>query len=91
MFQTFLLSHMKKIEDFYFTVAKILSSARNFEQFHFFRSRFFCRAVDIFKKSVEQLRFEQLHFEQLTLTLHFLFSYVAGFYKPTALKVYPPI
>jgi hypothetical protein len=29
---------------------------------------FFCRADDIFKKSVEQSRFEQLHFEQLTLT-----------------------
>jgi hypothetical protein len=33
---------------------------------------FFCRAVDIFKKSVEQSRFEQLHFEQLTLTRKFL-------------------
>ncbi len=71
---------MKKIDDFYFTVANILSSARNFEQFHFFyqllesgftwfeQSRFFCRAVDIFKKSIKQSRFEQLHFEQLTLT-----------------------
>jgi hypothetical protein len=29
---------------------------------------FFCRAVEIPKKSVEQSRFEQLHFEQLTLT-----------------------
>jgi hypothetical protein len=27
---------MKKIEDLYFTVSIILSSARNFEQFHFF-------------------------------------------------------
>ena len=30
---------------------------------------FFCWAVEIPKKSVEQLRFEQLHFKQLTLTL----------------------
>jgi hypothetical protein len=30
---------------------------------------FFCRADDIFEKSVEQSRFEQMHFEQLTLTL----------------------
>jgi hypothetical protein len=29
---------------------------------------FFCRADDIFEKTVEQLRFEQMHFEQLTLT-----------------------
>jgi hypothetical protein len=29
---------------------------------------FFCRAVEISKKSVEQSRFEQLQFEQLTLT-----------------------
>jgi hypothetical protein len=29
---------------------------------------FFCRADDIFEKSVEQSRFEQMHFEQLTLT-----------------------
>jgi hypothetical protein len=29
---------------------------------------FFCRAVEIPKKSVEQLRFEQMDFEQLTLT-----------------------
>jgi hypothetical protein len=29
---------------------------------------FFCRADDIFEKSVEQSRFEQIHFEQLTLT-----------------------
>jgi hypothetical protein len=35
---------------------------------------FFCRAVDIFKKSVEQSRFEQLHFEQLTLTRLQFFS-----------------
>jgi hypothetical protein len=28
---------------------------------------FFCRADDIFEKSVEQSRFEQMHFEQLTL------------------------
>jgi hypothetical protein len=28
-----------------------------------------CRAVDILKKSVEQLRFEQMDFEQLTLNL----------------------
>ena len=78
---------MKKIEDLYFTVSIILSSARNFEQFHFFyqlleidtwntygilffveQLTFFCRADDFFKKSVEQLRFEQMHFEQLTLT-----------------------
>jgi hypothetical protein len=32
---------------------------------------FFCRADDIFEKSVEQSRFEQMHFEQLTLT-HFV-------------------
>jgi hypothetical protein len=31
---------------------------------------FFCRADDIFEKSVEQSRFEQMHFEQLTLTLY---------------------
>jgi hypothetical protein len=78
---------MKKIEDLFFTVAKILSSARKFEQMHFFyqlleidtwntygilfsveQMTFFCRAVEIPKKSVEQSRFEQLHFEQLTLT-----------------------
>ncbi len=36
---------------------------------------FFCRAVEIPKKSVEQSRFEQLHFEQLTLTpLNVLFQ-----------------
>jgi hypothetical protein len=29
---------------------------------------FFCRAVEIPKKSVEQLRFKQMDFEQLTLT-----------------------
>jgi hypothetical protein len=29
---------------------------------------FFCRADDIFEKTVEQSRFEQMHFEQLTLT-----------------------
>jgi hypothetical protein len=29
---------------------------------------FFCQAVEIPKKTVEQSRFEQLHFEQLTLT-----------------------
>jgi len=29
---------------------------------------FFCRAVEIPKKSVERLRFEQMDFEQLTLT-----------------------
>jgi hypothetical protein len=29
---------------------------------------FFCRADDIFEKSVEQSRFEQMHFKQLTLT-----------------------
>jgi hypothetical protein len=29
---------------------------------------FFCRAVKILKKSVEQWRFEQMDFEQLTLT-----------------------
>jgi hypothetical protein len=29
---------------------------------------FFCRAVEIPKKSVEQSRFEQMDFEQLTLT-----------------------
>ncbi len=78
---------MKKIEDLYFTVSIILSSARNFEQFPFFyqlleidmwntygilfsvkQMTFFCRAVEIPKKSVEQSRFEQLHFEQLALT-----------------------
>jgi hypothetical protein len=78
---------MKKIEDLFFTVAKILSSAQKFEQMHFFyqlleidtwntygilfsveQMTFFCRAVEISKKSVEQSRFEQLHFEQLTLT-----------------------
>jgi len=32
---------------------------------------FFCRADDIFEKSVEQSRFEQMHFEQLTLTRYF--------------------
>jgi hypothetical protein len=47
---------MKKIELFYFTVTKILSSARNFEQFHFFlstaRIRFYLiRAVEIFLSS----------------------------------------
>jgi hypothetical protein len=30
---------------------------------------FFCQAVEIPKKSVEQSRFEQMDFEQLTLTL----------------------
>jgi hypothetical protein len=30
---------------------------------------FFCRAVEIPKKSVKQSRFEQMDFEQLTLTL----------------------
>ncbi len=73
---------MKKFEDLFFTVAKILSSARKFEQMHFFyqlleidtwnmygilfsveQMTFFCWAVEIPKKSVEQL-----HFEQLTLT-----------------------
>ena len=32
----FYLPYMKKIEDLFFTVAKILSSARFFEQMHFF-------------------------------------------------------
>ncbi len=32
----FYLSYMKKIEDLFFTVTKILSSARKFEQMHFF-------------------------------------------------------
>ena len=32
------------------------------------RHTFFCRADDIFEKTVEQSRFEQMHFEQLTLT-----------------------
>jgi len=41
--------YMKKIELLHFTVTNILSTAQNFEQF----SRFFCRAVDILKKSVE--------------------------------------
>jgi hypothetical protein len=66
---------------------KKMSSARNFEQLHFFyqllertyartygilfsveQMPFFCRAVEIPKKSVEQSRFEQMDFEQLTLT-----------------------
>jgi hypothetical protein len=78
---------MKKIDVLVFTVTKILSSARKFEQMQFFyqllkidtwntygilfsvkQMTFFCRAVDIFEKNVEQLRFEQMHFEQLTLT-----------------------
>jgi hypothetical protein len=32
------------------------------------RHTFFCRADDVFEKTVEQSRFEQMHFEQLTLT-----------------------
>ena len=78
---------MKKIEDLVFTVTKILSSARKFEQMQFFyqlleidtwnmygilfsvkQMTFFCRADDIFEKTVEQSRFEQMHFKQLTLT-----------------------
>ncbi len=51
---------MKKIELLYFTVAKNCVST--------VRHTFFCRADDIFEKSVEQSRFEQMHFEQLTLT-----------------------
>jgi len=92
--RTCLVEHMhfifpiwKKLKIFFFTVAKILSSARKFEQMHFFyqllkidmwntysilfsveQMTFFCRAVEIPKKSVEQSRFKQLHFEQLTLT-----------------------
>ncbi len=54
---------MKKMEDLYFTVAIILSSAQNFEQLHFFLSTartyvrtyvghtFFCRADAIFLSS----------------------------------------
>ena len=72
---------MKKIEDFFFTVTKILSSARSFlstaRNWHVehVRHTFFCWADDVFLssrwhfwKSVEQSRFEQMHFEHLTLT-----------------------
>jgi hypothetical protein len=68
---SFLLSYLaaiqKKIEDLFFTVTKILSTARNFEQLHIFlssawkqnvlhvRHTFVCRAVDTF--CVEQLTF----------------------------------
>jgi hypothetical protein len=58
---------MKKIEDLFFTVTKILSTAQNFEQLHFFLSTarkqnvvhvqhtFVCRAVDAF--CVEEMTF----------------------------------
>jgi hypothetical protein len=58
---------MKKIEDLFFTVTKILSTARNFVQLHFFYQllkkqnvvhiwhTFVCRAVDAF--CVEQMTF----------------------------------
>ncbi len=91
---------MKKIEDLYFTVSIVFSSAQNFEQLHFFLSTaqtyvrhtfsveqmaFFCRAVEIPKKSVEQSRFEQMDFEQLTLTpinyfLIIIFTYILRFH-----------
>ena len=59
----FFLSYMKKIEDLYFTVSIILSSAQNFEQLHFFlstarthvRHTFFLSSRCHF--SVEQSRF----------------------------------
>jgi hypothetical protein len=65
---------MKKIELLYFTVAKnCVSTARQWNTYGILFSveqmTFFCRAVEIPKKCVEQSRFEQLHFEQLTLTL----------------------
>ena len=75
---------MKKIELLYFTVAKNCVSTASCTFFHQLleidtwntygilfsveQMTFFCRAVEIPKKSVEQSRFEQLHFEQLTLT-----------------------
>jgi hypothetical protein len=67
---------MKKIELLYFTVAKnCVSTADTWNTYGILFSveqmTFFCRAVEIPKKSVEQSRFEQLHFEQLTLTQNF--------------------
>jgi hypothetical protein len=50
---------MKKIEDLFFTVTNILSTARKRNVVHV-RHSFVCRADDIFEKIVEQSRFEQL-------------------------------
>ena len=63
---------MKKIEDLFFTVAKILSLEIDTWNtygilFSVEHMTFFCRAVEIPKKSVEQSRFEQL-----TLTRFYL-------------------
>jgi hypothetical protein len=58
---------MKKIEDLYFTVAKISSIAQKRNVVHVLHT-FFCQADDFFEKSVEQSRFEQMDFKQLTLT-----------------------
>ncbi len=85
---------MKKIELLYITVAKncVSSSCTFFHQllkidmwntygilFSVEQMTFFCRADDIFEKSVEQLRFVQMHFEQLTLTQQLLQIFVKGF------------
>jgi len=79
--------YMKNIELLYFTVAKycvstarqlFLSTARNWHMEHVGilfsvkQMTFFCWALEIHKKSVEQSRFKQLQFEQLTLTLLYL-------------------
>ena len=68
---------MKKIELLYFTVQKIVCQLLKIDMWNTYgilfsveQMTFFCRAVEIPKKSVEQSRFKQLHFEQLTMT-HF--------------------
>jgi hypothetical protein len=69
----------EKIKHLYLTVAKILSTAWNFEQLHFLINSwkikcgtctaYFCLSSRWhFQKSVEQSRFESMNFNQLTLT-----------------------
>ena len=69
---------MTKIELLYFTVAKKLcvNCWNTYGMlFSVEQMTFFCLAVEIPKKSVEQSRFEQMDFEQLTPSLSYLLSF----------------
>ena len=65
-----ILSHAQNFEQlhFFYQLLKIDTWNMYGILFSVEQMTFFCRAVEIPKKSVEQLRFKQMDFEQLTLT-----------------------
>jgi hypothetical protein len=59
--------HCQAVALFFINCSKLTQGTPSFILLSVEQMTFFCRAVEIPKKSVEQPRFKQLHFEQLTL------------------------